>query len=215
MDDIKLKKFENVDRLLESARQGDPEAMKLVWEQMWPEFRIVARALLRDEQHRTRFGTTGSGLVSELWMRIVPNIDSVATARGLLEYGRQAMRNILVDYARERKATKRDGGVGVPIESPFMQKMEARLASAGISAEDALANVIDAIERMSAIDAELGKIVELVYIYGYSQEEGALIMKMPRSSYGRRLAQAVGELKRILKIVALEETPSKTAAAAK
>lgn len=187
-----------VNQLLALARAGDAAAMDKIWLQMGPEFRKVARALLSKERHRTKFGTTGSGLVAELWMALVPRMEQMQTAAQLLEYGRQSMRNILCTYARERKAAKRDGGVKVDVESPFMQHMESKLASSGVATTNALDNLLDAMERLKAEDPMLAQVVELSCLYGHSQVEASAIMGLSRPEYQRRWAQAIGELRRML-----------------
>jgi RNA polymerase sigma factor (TIGR02999 family) len=195
MSEEKSQTFLAADDLLKRARAGDTDAMNELWQLMWPEFRSVARALLQNETHRTRYGTTGSGLVAELWMHLTPNLESVTTARGFLEYGRKAMRNILVDYARRRKAKKRDWGTSVELDSPLVQKVEARLAKVGLSTSHALESVLEVIDSLKDEDPALSEIVELFYIYGHSQEESAAIMDMSRQTFQRRLAQAVAILK--------------------
>lgn len=77
------------DRLLAGARAGDSVAMDQLWSLMRMEFRKVARALLRRERDRARFGTTGSGLVAELWLKLATATDRSTRRKVCLRAGAQ------------------------------------------------------------------------------------------------------------------------------
>lgn len=175
-----------VDRLLHNVRQGETAAMNQVWEMMQPELKIVARALLRNERHTTWFGATGTGLVSELWIRLVPTIDSITSARSLLNVGRTAMKRILIDYARYRGSARR---------AHERVAIEDALREVGISGDKMLENLMEAIEDMRKSYPDHAEAVDLYYIDGFTQDEGAQLMRVSRSDFQRMLAMAIGILK--------------------
>lgn len=186
MNNTQTAAFAEVDDLLNKARHGDNAALERIWVLMQPELKAVARALLRNEQHRTAYGTTGSGLVSELWIRLVPAIDTITTSRGLLACGREAMKNILIDYSRYRNAQRR-----AHIRTP----LEDALFHVGIAGDDVLENVMSAIEALRKQHPRHAEAVELYYIDGFTQTEGARQLEVSRSDFQRMLAMAVGFLK--------------------
>lgn len=81
----------------------------------------------------------------------------------------QAMRNLLVDYARERRAAKRNRAGDVPLD-------RAVAISPDVD-EDVLA-VHAALEQLTAIDSRQGRIVELRYFGGLNIEETAAVLNI-------------------------------------
>lgn len=105
------------------------------------------------------------------------------------------MKHILIDYAREQKAAKRNWGKNVELESHLVRIVEGRLANIGLATRNALENVLDALEWMKIENPELVKIVELSVF---------CIMGLTRQTYERRKALAIGDLKRIMNVIAAE-----------
>jgi RNA polymerase sigma factor (TIGR02999 family) len=77
------------------------------------------------------------------------------------------MRQILVDHARKRRASKRDGGARVTFEDFLILRED--------SIEDVIA-VDEVVGRLEALDARQGRIVELRFFAGMSVEEIAEVM---------------------------------------
>ena len=96
----------------------------------------------------------------------------------------QMMRRILVDFARSRHYAKRGG------EARQVSMSEAAAVSAD-RGEDFIA-LDDALERLAAIDARKGRIVELRFFGGLSVEETADVLKVSTRTVMRdwSLAQA-------------------------
>lgn len=179
--------FAKVDPLLARARQGDTKAMNEVWEMMQPELRSIARGMLRGEGHTTKFGRTGSGLVNELWLRLVPTIDTITTARGLLACGRAAMRNILIDYGRYRAAQERDYGMKTALEDA--------LHEVGMTDKHLLENIWEAVEALRAVHPDHAEAIDHYYIFGLTQQEVADVMGVSRQKADRLLQFAIGWLR--------------------
>jgi RNA polymerase sigma factor (TIGR02999 family) len=134
---------------------------------MYGELRRVAARYLRRERRNHTLQPTA--LVHEAYLRL-------HDARGgRLEnrthfYGAaaQAMRRVLVDYARSRNASKRGGGAidVVPFED-IDGPLDLRLDFAALN---------DALDALAAIAPDKARVVELRYFGGLSIEETASLL---------------------------------------
>jgi hypothetical protein len=73
------------------------------------------------------------------------------------------MRQVLVDYARERRAAKRDGGCRIAFE--FLDALPVNAGTPNLLALD------DALDELSRIDERQAKIVEMKFFGGLSAPE--------------------------------------------
>jgi len=183
--------FKKVDKLLAQARLGDTNAMNEIWDIMQPELRAIARGMLNGERHTTKFGRTGSGLVNELWLRLVPTIDTITTARGLLACGRSAMRNTLNDYGRYRGADQRDYRLKTSLEDA--------LHEVGLTDRYLIEDLWESVDEMRTIHPDHAEAIDHYYIYGLTQMEVAELMKVSRQKVDRLLAFAIAWLKNRLR----------------
>ena len=98
----------DVTQLLQAVRDGDREAL----DQLMPLVYDELRALARRQLGRERAGHTlhATGLVHEAYVKIAggPAIGAVDRAH-FLAIAARAMRQVLVDHARRKKAAKRGG----------------------------------------------------------------------------------------------------------
>jgi RNA polymerase sigma factor (TIGR02999 family) len=91
------------------------------------------------------------------------------------------MRQILVDYARERRAAKRDGGCRIAFEY---------LDALPISGDAELLALDDALNELSRIDERQGKIVEMKFFGGLSAPEISDVLGISRATVDRDWATA-------------------------
>jgi RNA polymerase sigma factor (TIGR02999 family) len=92
------------------------------------------------------------------------------------------MRQILVDRARARGAQKRWGG---------MDRVSLTDALVTANNEDRMLPALDeALTRLEAIEPELGRIVELRYFVGFTNEETADALQISVATVKRRWALA-------------------------
>jgi RNA polymerase sigma factor (TIGR02999 family) len=95
----------DVTRLLESASAGDRDALDRVLTLLYDDLRRVARRqLAREHGARTIQPTT---LVHEAYLKLAGNAPRARDRAHLLAIAAHAMRQVLVDHARERRAAKR------------------------------------------------------------------------------------------------------------
>src|SRR5262245_28587434 len=91
--------------LLLSLRHGNREALNELMPLVYDQLRAIARAKLRHERSGHTLNTTA--LVHEAYLKLV-QLDRVQwQSPAFLAIAAQAMRNILVSHARERKREKR------------------------------------------------------------------------------------------------------------
>src|SRR5687768_4664517 len=96
-------------RVLNAARAGDESAGKETFNLIYHELRRLAAGRMSHEAAGHTLQPTA--LVHEAWLRLAnPNADWKNRAH-FFGAASEAMRRILVDYARRRKSQKRGGGV--------------------------------------------------------------------------------------------------------
>ncbi len=94
-----------VTRLLEAARAGDREAMGGVVALVYDDLRHLARRQLARE-HGTR-ELQPTALVHEAYFKLAGHVPRAVNRGHFLAIAAHAMRQVLVDHARERRAAKR------------------------------------------------------------------------------------------------------------
>ena len=155
----------DVSALLQAWSQGHVEARDRLMEVVYQELRRRAAVYLR----RERAGHTlqPTALVHEAWLRLVAPEQQAQFQNRAHFFGAaaEAMRRILVDRAREKKALKRGGNWArvdldsVEIFSPMP--------------EDELLALDEALDRLATVDTRAAEVVKLCFFVGLTQEEAA------------------------------------------
>lgn len=153
--------------LLQRARAGDARALDAAYAAVYDELKRAARLQLR--RHRDAFETTA--LVHEAYLKLVGGRPIDLNDRNhLLALSARAMRQVLVDHARNIHALKRGAG------------QDAVTLTARIGSEErAVVEVLQLDELLGALhraDPRAAKIVELRYFGGYEEEEIADMLGM-------------------------------------
>ena len=154
----------DVTALLHAHRQGDAGALDRLLPLVYDDLRRVARSQLR----RLRVGETldTTSLVHEAYLRLVDQTRADWQNRGhFFAVSAVAMRQILIDHARERSRLKRGGGL-----------QRAPLDEAGLAVEADAERLLDidrALEALRAVDPRLARNVECRYFAGLSEQETA------------------------------------------
>ena len=155
---------QNVTEMLRDWRNGDQEALGKLIPMVYDELRRQAAGYLRRERSGHTLQTTA--LIHEAYLRLInqQNIDWQNRAH-FYAIAARLMRQILVDHARKRQATKRGGSrLKIPLE-------EAMVISSGRDVD--LVALDEALTRLAALDPQQSRIVELRYFSGLSVEETA------------------------------------------
>lgn len=179
-----------VNRLLADWGQGNEEAREALIPVVYDELRRIARRRLWGE--RPDHTLQSAALVNEAYLRLVrqeaPQWQNRAHFFGVAA---QLMRHILVDHARNRLAAKR--GAGAPRLS-----LDPELAPAQKPGIDLVA-LDDALNRLTRLDPQQGRVIELRFFGGLSIEETAVVMEISPATVKREWATARAWLQRELK----------------
>ena len=95
----------DVTRLLQSARAGDRTALDRVLPLLYDDLRLLARRQLAREHGLRTIQPTA--LVHEAYLKLAGSAPRAQNRAHLLAIAAHAMRQVLVDHARERRAAKR------------------------------------------------------------------------------------------------------------
>ena len=168
----------NVTALLREWSEGDEEALNRLVPLVYVELRRLAHHRLRHEHANRSLNTTG--LVHDAYLKLVDVRHARFRDRAhFLAMASRVMRRLLVDQARARRAAKRGSG-GEQVE------LDEALCVPDHHA-DALAELDDALQRLEALDARQGQIVEQRYFGGLSLEEIAEAQGVSLSTVKREL----------------------------
>jgi RNA polymerase sigma factor (TIGR02999 family) len=155
---------QNITRLLLDWRNGDQSALDRLMPLVYEELRRMANHYMRNERRGHTLQT--SALVNEAYLRLVDheNIEWQNRAH-FFGVAAQAMRRILVDYARTRNYQKRGGGAQ-------QVSLDEAMTLAGDRAAELIA-LDDALRELAKMDERKSRVVELRYFGGLSLEETA------------------------------------------
>ena len=158
---------EPLTQTLRSAHAGDRAAADRAYAVLYPELLKIARSRLRIHGHQTLLDT--EGLVHESFLRFV-SADKlgIADRRHFFAYAAKTMRNIVIDFARRRRA-ERHGGAAERVT------LDSRLL--GEAGQEASVIDVDKILReLDALDPTLAQVVEMRYFGGFTDAEIAAAM---------------------------------------
>ena len=155
----------DVTRLLDAAAAGDPHAAAELLPLVYDELRKLAAARMAEEKPGQTL--TPTALVHEAYLRLVGG-DAASQWNGRGHFfaaAAEAMRRILVDNARRRRAGKRGGRVEIhPVQFAAPPEESA--------AEDLLA-LDEALRQFEAEEPLRARLVKLRYFAGLSIPEAA------------------------------------------
>ncbi|HWY55273.1 MAG TPA: sigma-70 family RNA polymerase sigma factor [Terriglobales bacterium] len=160
---------------LQEWRDGDRKALDSLLPLVYKELRRLAHFQLRNE--RPDHTLQSSALVHEAYLRLLGmNAPLWESRTHFFAIAAQLMRQILVDYARRHRATKRGGSVcKVSLEDALV----GRQTDVDIIALD------DALQALARIDARQGRVVELRFFAGLSLAEISEAMEIAPATVQR------------------------------
>jgi RNA polymerase sigma factor (TIGR02999 family) len=172
----------DVTLLLAEMKRGNAEALPKLIPLVYAELRRIAAHLLRDERQGNTLQPTA--LVNEAYMRLAGQTRADWQNRAqFLAVASQAMRRILVDYARQHAAGKRGGGVA-PVD------LDGIAVAARVEQSEEMLAVDEALARLAELDAQQARIVEMRYFGGMTVEETAEALSMAPRTVKREWATA-------------------------
>ncbi len=151
-------------QLIQNAQSGDREAASALWAQVYDEVRAAAQRAVAGEFQPVSVQATE--LAHEAYLRLANQIeDRIENRAHLVAIVAQAIRRLLVDRARARKAAKRGGGSErVPLDE-VLDQIQADTPE--------LVDLDAALIQLEQVNARHAKLVELRFFGGMTMEEAA------------------------------------------
>jgi RNA polymerase sigma factor (TIGR02999 family) len=180
----------DVTHLIAAAAAGDPRAAADLLPLVYDELRKLAAARLAAERPDHTLQPTA--LVHEAYLRLVGS-DTPADWNGRAHFfgaAAEAMRRVLVESARRKRAAKAGGGWG-------RQELIDDALAVDTSGDDLFA-VDEALTRLAAEDPRAARLVELRFFLGMTLEEAAEHLGIQARTAYRDWAYARAWLRRAL-----------------
>jgi RNA polymerase sigma-70 factor, ECF subfamily len=181
---------ESVTQLLLRWSHGDQNALDKLMPLVYSELRKLAGNYLRRERPDHTLQPTA--LVNEAYLKLIDQRDAKWQNRAhFFGVAAQLMRRILVDHARAHQAAKRGGS----------DKQRLSITSAGQLSEEPDTDILalhEALNELTEIDPQQGRIVELKFFGGLSIEETAEVLDIGHATVERDWKMARAWLRRKL-----------------
>jgi RNA polymerase sigma factor (TIGR02999 family) len=168
---------ENITQLLNTIDGANMDSINQLLPLVYGELRKLASRELRKERVGHTLNTTA--LVHEAYIKLVQNppTDNWGGRRHFFSIAARAMRQILVNYARDRSREKR-GGKENPVtlnESVYLSESKA----------DEIIGLDEALSRLEQLNKRQSQVVEYRYFGGYNMEEIAEILDVSIATVNR------------------------------
>ena len=138
--------------------------------QVYEQLRGLARARLASERPGHTLQPTA--LVHEAWLKLAQHERGAQTSRaGFFAAAAEAMRQILVDYARTRRRVKRGGGAAR--QAVEVDELPAKLPATFNGTPEEILALDGAIRRLEREDPMAAKVVTMRFFAGLSVPETA------------------------------------------
>jgi len=155
--------------LLARIRSGDSEATKRLYALVQDELRRLAGAYMAKERRDHTLQPTA--LVNEAFLHLVGSPGAQWENRAhFFRVAAMAMRNVLVNHARDRRRQKR-GGSAVRIPLTDIDGPESEDSS-----EENILDLHEALDKLGEVDDRKAQVVQLRYFGGCSIEQTAWIL---------------------------------------
>ncbi|MBC7796026.1 MAG: sigma-70 family RNA polymerase sigma factor [Pyrinomonadaceae bacterium] len=170
-----------VTKLLVSWSDGDDAAFDKLFPLVYQNLRKQARSFLRRERSGHTLQTTA--LVHEAYLKLTDqNSVKWQNRAHFFAIAAQAMRRILLDYARQNIAEKR-GGAAQKISLDDAENVSH-------SPDENLVALDEALNELHKIDVQQSRIVEMRYFGGLTVDETAEVLQISPRTVAREWAMA-------------------------
>ncbi len=174
---------ENITQLLLKWSEGDQSALNQLMPMVYDELRQLARSYLR--RHARNHTMQPTVLVNEVYLRLI-NQRQVTWENRAQFFGlaSKLMRNLLVDYVRQRRAAKRGGGdynLSLTYADQAAQRPESEIDLIALD---------EALSRLATLSPQQSRIVELRFFGGLTIPETASAMGISHATVEREWSAA-------------------------
>ena len=172
-----------VTRILEAIQQGDPKAGEELLPLVYEELRKLAAHKMAAEAPGQTLQATA--LVHEAWLRVRGDAGQPwESRRHFFAAAAEAMRRILIDNARRKRAVRHGGGLHRTEREPD------DIPIAGGAPEEELLAVHEALDALAAHDPRKAELVKLHYFADLTLEEAAVVLGISERTAKRDWAYA-------------------------
>ena len=159
----------NITALLDQARAGDSSARAQLLDVVYAELHRIAKGYLRKERRDHTLQPTE--LVHESYLRLFSGAEiQFADRAHFYAVVSQAMRRILVDYARARATIRRGDGQRVPLDTRI------QFEAGGAQEHVRLLDLDSALDALARENQSLAQLIENHYFGGMTAEESAEVL---------------------------------------
>ncbi len=176
-----------VTQILQEIRGGNQQCAEQLLSLVYTELKRIAAQKMAGEAPGHTLQPTA--LVHEAWLRLAGEGDAHFENRAhFYSAAAEAMRRILVDSARRKKASRRGSGAG-------HEELKEEHLVQGVRSEELLA-VDEALDLLAKEEPAAANLVKLRYFAGMTMNEAAATMGMPLRTAGRTWTFARAWLRR-------------------
>jgi RNA polymerase sigma factor (TIGR02999 family) len=157
----------DVTHILTAIEQGDPNAADKLLPLMYEELRKLAGHKMANEAAGNTLQPTA--LVHEAWLRLVGNDNPKFAGRAhFFAAAAEAMRRILIEKARRKRAVRHGGGQQ-RVDVQDVQELDV----IPVTDENQLLAVNEALDKLAGVHAVQAEVVKLRYFVGMTNAEVA------------------------------------------
>lgn len=180
---------QDANNLLAAVRDGDRSKVPRLAELVYDDLRRLAHHYMDHERPAHTLQPTA--LVHEAFLKLIDQTKVDWRGRShFFAVGAEAMRRILVNYAKSRSRLKRGGGQRqIPLDEALTISLDED--------EDVIA-VDEALEKLATVDEQQAKIVELRFFGGLTIEETAEVLGLSKRTVEREWTACRAWLRREL-----------------
>jgi RNA polymerase sigma factor (TIGR02999 family) len=148
---------------------------------LYDQLRQIAQSALR--RNGAHLGLSPTTLLHEVYLDISRRDSLRFPDRAhFMAYASRAMRGLIIDYARERRAQKRGGGFDITALPTVVPEQAADAAE--------LQPLSDALDELATVDASLAELVDLKFFCGFSFAEIAAMRSASERTVRRDWSKA-------------------------
>jgi len=168
----------DITRILNAIEQGNAKAADALLPLVYEELRLLAGRKMSQEKPGQTLQATA--LVHEAYIRLVGLEKQNWGSKGhFFMAAAEAMKRVLIDYARQKKSLKRGGGYErIPLD-------DINIPQNNLPLPDDLIDLDEALEKLSKKDRTKADLVKLRYFAGLTGEQAAKALGISHASAER------------------------------
>ncbi|MFN3564711.1 MAG: ECF-type sigma factor [Burkholderiaceae bacterium] len=166
---------------LEAAEKGDAAATAELFATLYRELHRLAKRQLH--AHAAGATLSATTLLHEAYLDMSRRDPAFPDRARFFAYAARAMRGLIIDYVRERRAVKRGGEF-------HLTQLDTGIADSAAQDTGDLTRLGDALDELARADAPLAELVELKFFCGFTFAEIAAMRGASERTVQRDWAKA-------------------------